>query len=130
MSFPEPSGAPRGGPAAAHAVRHRGTYMKKTLIAVVCATALASVFHTGVAGQQAGVNTPVLPGVPANPDDPLALHMSDLVMNRQVEPEIVVSTRNPLHMLAFFNDYRSVVLSNDQGIGGGLLARSGWIGRF
>ena len=104
--------------------------MKKSLTAVVCAAVLATVFHAGVAGQQAGVNTPVLPGVPADPNDPYALLKSDLLMNRQVEPELVVSTRNPLHILAFFNDYRAVDLSNDVGIGGGLLARSGWVGRL
>ena len=104
--------------------------MKKTLTAVVCAAVLASVFHTGVAGQQAGVNTPVLPGVPADPNDPHANLKSDLLANRQVEPEIVISSRNPLHMIAFFNDYRAVAIHNDTGIGGGMLARAGWIGRF
>ena len=74
--------------------------MKKTLTALVCAAVLASVFHTGVAGQQAGVNTPVLPGVPADPNDPHANLKSDLLANRQVEPEIVISSRNPLHMIA------------------------------
>ena len=41
----------------------------------------------------------------------------DLYLNRQVEPTIAVSTRNPQHLAAFFVDYRAVDIPNDIGIG-------------
>ncbi|HVS62060.1 MAG TPA: Ig-like domain-containing protein [Thermoanaerobaculia bacterium] len=48
-----------------------------------------------------------LPGCVENPDWYLE---GDGFANRQVEPTIAVSTRNPNHLIAFFNDYRAVDL--------------------
>jgi hypothetical protein len=98
---------------------------------LLCAIALALALHTSVHGQLAAPNTPVLPPLPVDPADPNAILKTDLVMQRQVEPEIVASTRNSQHLIAFFNDYRSVVIANDNGIGGSKFARvGGAINRF
>jgi hypothetical protein len=83
---------------------------RAAFLACLLAVSLHSVAH----GQRSGVNVPLLPGVPHNPDphsgDPQkdALTKSDLLWQRQLEVEIVESTRNPQHLLAFFNDYRAV----------------------
>ncbi|MGA2261806.1 MAG: kelch repeat-containing protein, partial [Acidobacteriota bacterium] len=50
----------------------------------------------------------------------------DPFLQRQDEPSIAVSTRNPLHLLAGSNDYRTVDLP---GLPGGVLA-DGWLGLF
>ncbi len=41
----------------------------------------------------------------------------DGYLQRQVEPTIAVSTRNPDHLLAFFVDYRAVDIADDIGLG-------------
>jgi hypothetical protein len=46
-----------------------------------------------------------------------AAYISDLFLNRQVEPTVAVSTRNPQHVLTFFNDYRAVNIQDDLGLG-------------
>ena len=87
------------------------------------ATALAASLAAATSAQQASQNISVLPVVP---DDgqvtaeglPLASLEGDLFLQRQVEPTIAVSTRNPDHLLAFFNDYRAVDIPDDVGIGG------------
>ena len=68
--------------------------------------------------QQGGLNTSVLPGLPADPDDPLAQYKSDVLEQRQVEADILASTRNHLHLLSFFNDYRAVDIADDAGQAG------------
>jgi hypothetical protein len=73
--------------------------------------------------QQGGLNTPVLPGLPADPTDPLAQYKSDVLEQRQVEPDILASTRNHLHLLSFFNDYRAVHLPDDAGQSGTYASR-------
>lgn len=83
---------------------------------------VALCLHTTVAGQQAGQNIPVLPVVaPADPSDPASLLdaalKGDLHLQRQLEPTIAVSTRNPNTILTFFNDYRAVDIQNDPGLG-------------
>jgi N-acetylneuraminic acid mutarotase len=78
----------------------------------------ASFMHAMVGAQQGGLNTPVLPGLPRDPSAANAKLTSDLLQQRQVEPDIVVSTRNPLHLMAFFNDYRAVDLAADGALPG------------
>ncbi len=90
------------------------------------AVGLSLCLHALVGAQQAGPNTNVLPVV-VNPLDPNAYLKGDLYLQRQVEPSIAASTRNPQMLLAFFNDYRAVDIATDVGIGesqttGGLLA--------
>ena len=76
--------------------------MKRASMAAVAAL----VFTTGVSAQRAGDNINVLPIVAG---DPLK---GDLYLQRQVEPTIVVSTRNPNHLAAFYIDYRTVDIAN------------------
>ena len=81
--------------------------------ATLIACLLAFTLHGFVHAQQASVNTPVLPGAPSNPLDPTPLLTSDFVRQRQVEPDLIVSTRNPQHLMAVFNDYRAVDIAAD-----------------
>ncbi len=46
-------------------------------------------------------------------EDPSWYLRGDGFANRQVEPTIAASTRNPNHLIAFFNDYRAVDIPND-----------------
>src|SRR5688572_7883405 len=71
-----------------------------------------------VGAQQGGLNTSVLPGLPSNPSDPMAPFQSDMWEQRQLEPDILVSTRNHEHLLTFYNDYRGVQDPNDLGAAG------------
>ncbi len=72
-----------------------------------------------VFAQQAGENVNVLPVVSKDlfPDDWWLL--GDGYLQRQVEPTIAASTRNPDHLLALFNDYRAVDVDDDIGLGEG-----------
>lgn len=91
------------------------------------------VLHTVAAGQQAGQNINVLPiAAPEDPADPASLLdaalKGDLHLQRQLEPTIAVSTRNPSTVVAFFNDYRAVDIQDDPGLGESRdsLAASAW----
>ncbi len=115
--------------------------MKRALgLAVI----LACAAHAVTTAQQAGSNVNVLPvfveTVAVDPEEAKreALVRGDLFLQRQVEPSIAVSTRNPDHLLAAFNDYRAVdFVPDDIGLGersasaggpGGLFARLfGWL---
>jgi len=94
-------------------------------------------------GQQPGVNVNVLPSYPSgvfvdprgsvvydgalppslSSTDPLR---GDGYKQRQDEPDIAASTYNPDHILAVFNDYRTVAIPNDQGLPGS--SASAWVG--
>ncbi len=81
---------------------------------LIVALSLMSASLPGVA-QQANQNINVLPVSDAgSPDAELT---GDLYLQRQVEPTIAVSTRNPDHVIAFFNDYRAVDIPDDPGLG-------------
>src|SRR5688572_5283936 len=87
---------------------------KAFAIAVLLAASLAAVTNA----QQAGHNTPVLPGRPANDNDPQAHLKSDLLQQGQVETSGVVSTRDPSNMIWAFNDYRAVDVADSETPGG------------
>jgi uncharacterized protein YjbI with pentapeptide repeats len=53
----------------------------------------------------------------------------DPFLQRQNEPSLAVSSRNPLHLLAGANDYRSVDLPATDAVPGGLAADA-WLGLF
>jgi len=68
--------------------------------------------------QQANQNINVLPVIPQQDEfDNEWFKLGDGFLQRQVEPTIAVSTRNPDHLLAFFNDYRAVDIPDDEGLG-------------
>src|SRR5436309_11150320 len=86
--------------------------------------AAAAIFAARPAAQSAQTNINVLPvltdsdGKVITPStDPDAPFKGDYYLQRQVEPTLAVSTRNPNHLVAFFNDYRAVDISYDTGIG-------------
>jgi len=81
--------------------------MNRTAIAAVLAVALSY----GASAQQAGENINVLPVVPGNS------LKGDRLLQRQLEPSIVVSTRNPNHLAAFYIDYRTVDIAGDVNVG-------------
>src|SRR5436305_10344905 len=85
---------------------------------LVVAMMLALGLHAVASAQQAGSNVAVLPVV-TNPADPNAFLKGDLYLQRQLEPSVAVSTRNPQTVLAFFNDYRAVDVPGDLVIGDG-----------
>src|SRR5437764_10377515 len=55
-------------------------------------------------------NTNVLPGVGS-------VTSGDVLLQRQTEPMIAVSTRNADHLMVAANDYRTVDIATDPGIG-------------
>jgi len=67
--------------------------------------------------QQAGENINVLPVVFPQDDPDHWFLKGDGYLQRQVEPTIAASTRNPDHLIAFFNDYRAVDIEDDVGLG-------------
>ena len=98
----------------AHSIVRRRVFFA-ALVAVSISTGLSLITHA----QSAGPNVNVLPIVLPNENLPLAdaALIGDVYLQRQLEPTIAVSTRNPAHMLAFFNDYRAVDIQADPGIG-------------
>jgi hypothetical protein len=61
------------------------------------------------------------------------LPLGDPWLQRQNEPSIAVSSRNPMHLLAAANDYRTIDMPDDYslpGIPGASAVRDSWIGVF
>ena len=85
-------------------------------LTIIFALALFSLVQPLAMAQQAGENINVLPVVFPQ-DDPDWELKGDGYLQRQVEPSIAASTRNPDHLVAFFNDYRAVDIANDVGLG-------------
>jgi len=93
----------------------------RTVCAVLCFVFLATVFLSPQADAQvAGQNVNMVSGTQWPNGDPF--------LQRQNEPSIAVSTRNPLHILAGANDYRSVDL--EQVLTGGAETGDAWLGLF
>ena len=88
--------------------------MKPTVIVALACVLFAT---PAALAQQAGENINVLPVVlpQDSPDDWFVV--GDGFLQRQVEPTIAASTRNPDHLVAFFNDYRAVDIPDDAGLG-------------
>ncbi len=85
--------------------------LRRTLVGVSSAIILASSFaarapHAQVAADQAGL----VVGRNVNMVSGLEWPGGDPFLQRQNEPSVAASTRNPLHMLGGANDYRSVDL--------------------
>ena len=95
---------------------------RRVLLGALVALSMSTCLSLITYAQSAGPNINVLPIVlPTDPNSPSSVFdaalIGDLYLNRQLEPAIAVSTRNPAHLLAFFNDYRAVDIQNDQGLG-------------
>ena len=82
----------------------------KVLRLLASAAALACCFPLTIAAQSvsAGTNVNMVSGTDWTTGDPF--------LQRQNEPSVAVSTRNPLHLLAGANDYRTVDLAGLLGI--------------
>ena len=80
--------------------------------------AVALAFGLGgiVSAQQGGVNISVLPSLANPPNAPDGYLRSDQLAQKQVEGSLAFSTRNPLHGMAAFNDYRAVSIA-EHGLG-------------
>jgi hypothetical protein len=87
------------------------------VISGMVSAVLAMCLQATVLAQQPGENINVLPVAGADPI------RGDAYLLRQVEPSLAVSTRNPQHILAFFNDYRAVDVPGDIGIGESVASR-------
>jgi uncharacterized protein YjbI with pentapeptide repeats len=87
-------------------------------IVLACVAAFAAVVPA--AAQVAGQNVNMVSGTKWPTGDPF--------LQRQNEPSMAVSTRNPMHILAGANDYRSVDL--EQVLSGGGETGDAWLGLF
>src|SRR5262245_49349521 len=84
--------------------------LSRFFLAFVLALALSAVAHAHQSTIAVSPNVNVLPGI----TDQI---QGDLFLQRQNEPVVAVSTRNPDHVMVAMNDYRTVDLANDQGLG-------------
>lgn len=95
-------------------------YVRATM-AFVCLAAFTSLFYApSSVAQVAGQNVNMVSGTQWPNGDPF--------LQRQNEPSMAVSTRNPLHVLAGANDYRTVDL--EQVLTGGAETGDAWLGIF
>jgi hypothetical protein len=82
--------------------------------------ACALVFASSASAQVAGQNVNMVSGTSWPGGDPF--------LQRQNEPSMAVSTRNPMHILAGANDYRTVDLETV--LSGGQETGDSWLGLF
>src|SRR3954465_9130417 len=90
--------------------------LRRLALALVAATALGTAF---IHAQIPGRNVNMVSGTSLIDGDPF--------LQRQNEPSVAASTRNPLHLLGGSNDYRTVDLP---GIPGSEEAGDAWLGVF
>ena len=84
---------------------------KSTLLAVLLAVAFATALHTILDAQgQVGQNINIVSGSDNQ-------FIGDMFRQRQNEPVLGISSVNPSHMMAAYNDYRTVDFAADQGVG-------------
>jgi hypothetical protein len=131
------------------ATQFRQSRLRITVSFGIALAVAAALFAIQASAQTAGTNVNVLPVLtdqngkvippvpdpndpnpPNPPSDPDAHLKGDYYLQRQVEPSIAVSTRNPNHIVAFFNDYRNVEIPDDGGLGQTARAKTGFLERF
>jgi hypothetical protein len=88
-------------------------------ILFVCAAVAAVAGHAAISAQIPGPSINMVSGTGFVDGDPF--------LQRQNEPSIAVSSRNPCHLLAGSNDYRTVDLP---GLTGDEEVKDAWLGAF
>src|SRR5262245_7630031 len=89
----------------------------------VLALVLAAVMHGATAAQQAGTNVNIVKGTTLPNGDPF--------LQRQTEPSVAVSTRNPCHLVASAVDYRTVDLEHQDDVNPTqLVSGDAWLGLY
>src|SRR5438034_3242182 len=98
--------------------------MRKAALAALLAAASMHAVVRATDPPKPGPNNNVVSGVlttiPLATDQAgrnLAAIKTDLLLQRQNEPVVAASTRNPDHLIAAANDYRTVAISGDFGVG-------------
>ena len=92
---------------------------------LVSAAAIAIVLGASLAAQQ------VIPGNNVNMVSGAKFPTGDPFLQRQNEPSLAVSTRNPLHLLAGANDYRTVDLPGPfEPLRGEKMNADAWLGLY
>src|SRR5690348_14762462 len=102
-------------------LRHRPAGSRSALLLVATLAAAAAVPAPAQTAPVAGQNVNMVSGTQFPGGDPF--------LQRQNEPSLAVSSRNPLHLLAGANDYRTVDLPVSD-IVPGSLAGDAWLGLF
>src|SRR5262245_297848 len=101
------------------AIARSGRTRRAGLLAVV----LAAAMHAVVSGQQPGSNVNIVKGTTLPNGDPF--------LQRQTEPSVAVSTRNPCHLVASAVDYRTVDLEHQDDVNPTQLASGdAWLGFY
>ena len=88
----------------------------------MAAAILGLLWGSTAAAQTPGQNVNMVSGTQWPGGDPF--------LQRQNEPSIAVSTRNPLHLLAGANDYRTVDLPLNDVLPNSSIAGDAWLGLF
>jgi len=109
------------------AARTKNCHCRSTVLRLALSVALFFIFGVAALAQQAGQSVNMVSGTVWPYGDPF--------LERQDEPSLAVSTRNPLHLLAGANDYRTVDLNLEEvepGEGKVLNAATGepWVGQY
>jgi hypothetical protein len=109
--------------------------MSKRYLLFLLLIVIALLISSGVQTNQQDSNTKtIIAGRNVNMVSGTTLPDGDPWLQRQNEPSIAVSTRNPLHMLAGANDYRTVDMPESEGPIPGLPSKAAagdaWLGVF
>jgi hypothetical protein len=90
---------------------------------------IAFLFAISIAGAPSSAQTPT-PGPNVNMVSGTRWPGGDPFLQRQNEPSIAISTRNPLHVLGGANDYRTVDLPLTDALPNATLTGDAWLGLF
>src|SRR5437868_2276086 len=97
----------------------QGAHMRRFVSYAVCLVAFHCLPPVSAFAQVAGQNINMVSGTQWPGGDPF--------LQRQNEPSIAVSTRNPEHLFAGANDYRTVDIANPQSVDE---THDAWLGVF